>query len=305
MPPISRWLRFPADLFFRREDERIYAVVRMAFAAVALLNLVFLWPDRLVFFSDTGLLDREVAISQASPVFLSIFRLARSEAAVTFCMLVTALALVMLMAGVGARPAAFWVFVWHVSYTARAPLPLTGWDMVLRSFSFLILVSPMGRSWTLPAILRGCGGMVHASVSCHGLVLMRLQVLVMYWQAVLRRVVSPDPYWGNGEFLSYFLLSHHARWPGQWVLEYESLLACGTYAIQLAEVAIPVLLWVKKTRWWGALLGFVLHAGISLFARDLGLFFLSIMMSYLAFLRTEDVERLEHWMRHWLKRGKG
>ena len=27
MPPISEWLRFPARLFFRREDERIYAAI--------------------------------------------------------------------------------------------------------------------------------------------------------------------------------------------------------------------------------------------------------------------------------------
>ena len=42
MPPISQWHRLPAFLFFKREDERIYAVVRMAFAAVALLNLLCL-----------------------------------------------------------------------------------------------------------------------------------------------------------------------------------------------------------------------------------------------------------------------
>ena len=304
MPPIASWLRLPANVFFKREDERIYAVVRMAFAAVALLNLLFLWPDRQVFFSNSGLLDQAVAMRQASPVYLSIFELAQSETAVTCCMLVTALALVMLLAGVGARLAAFWVLVWHVSYMARAPLPLTAWDMVLRCFAFLILVSPLGKCWTLPAMLRGGSGLVAAVVSGHGLVLMRLQVLVIYWQTVLRRLAHADTYWGDGEFLSYFLLSHHARWSGRWVLDYQGLMACGTYAVQLAEVAIPVLLWVKKTRWKGALLGFALHAGISVFARDLELFFLAMMLSYLVFLRTEDVAGLERWTRRWLKRGR-
>ena len=304
MPPISKWLRLPADLFFRREDERIYAVVRIAFAAVALLNLIFLWPDRHVFFADTGMVDRDAVMSQAYPVYLSVFELARSEAAVTGVMLVTALALVMLLVGVRARLAALWVLVWHVSYMARAPLPLAGWDAVLRCFSFLIVVSPMGKCWTLTAMMRGPGRMIPARVSAHGLVLMRLQVLVIYWQAVLARLLHPDPYWGNGEFLSYFMLSHHARWPGMWVLEYGSLLALGTYAIQLAEAAIPVLLWVKKTRWWGALLGTAMHVGISVVARDLELFCLAMMMSYLAFLRTEDVERMERRARGWWKRGR-
>jgi hypothetical protein len=303
MRPISKWLRLPSDLFFRREDERIYAIVRMAFAAVALLNLIFLWPDRHVFFSDAGMVGRDAAMSQASPVYLSIFALGSSPAAVTGVMLVTALALVMLMAGVGARLAASWALVWHISYIARAPLPLAGWDAVLRCFSFLVLVSPMGKCWTLPAILCGRGAMIPTAVSQHGLILMRLQVLVIYWQAVLARLLHPDRYWGNGEFLSYFMLSHHSRWPGTWVLEYGSLMALGTYAIQVAEAAIPVLLCIKKTRWWGAMLGVALHAGISVFARDLELFCLAMVMTYLAFLRKEDVDGLERRVKHWLKRG--
>jgi len=296
MRPISQWLGLPGKFFFRREDERIYALVRIAFAAVALLNLIFLWPDRQVFFSDAGMVDRDVAISQAHPMYLSIFELARSEAAVTGVMIVTALALLMLMAGVGARLAALWVLVWHVSILARAPLAMTGWDAVLRCHGFLVLVSPMGKCWTLPAMVRGHGAMIPAAVSRHGLVLMRLQVLVIYWQAVLARLLNPDPYWRNGEFLTYFMLSHQARWPGRWVLEYGSLLTLGTYAIQLAEVSIPVLLWVKRTRRWGALLGAALHVGISIFARDIELFCLAMMMSYLAFLRKEDLESVGRWV---------
>jgi hypothetical protein len=302
MSSISQWLRLPADLFFRREDERIYAAVRIGFAALVLLNLIFLWPDRSVFFSDAGLLDQSIAIHQASPVYLSIFAFARSETAVTGVMLVTAAASVMLMAGVGARLAALWILVWHISYIARAPLALGGWDLIPRAFSFLILVSPMGKCWTLPALLRGHRGLVPEDVPRYGLILMRLQVVVIYWQTVLARLASPDPYWKNGEFLSYFMLSHHARWPGQWVLEYGSVMVLGTYAIQMTESAIPLLLWKKKTRWWGALLGALLHAGIALFSLDLGLFCLSMLMTYLAFLRKEDVEGLERWMKYGWKR---
>jgi hypothetical protein len=302
MRAISEWLRFPARLFFSREDERIYAAVRIAFAAVALLNLISLWPDRLVFFSDSGVLDAGVARAQASPVYFSIFEFARSGTAIAGCMIATALALVLLLLGVAVRLAAFWVLVWHLSYIARAPVATTGWDMVLRSFAFLVLVSPVGECWTLPALLRRGGKSLPALVSAHGLGLMRLQVLVIYWQAVLARLTIPDPYWRNGEFMSYFLLSHHSRWPGVWVLEYPGLLTFVTHAVQIAELAIPVLLWRKKTRWWGMLLGFSLHAGISVFAEDLGLFFLAMMMTYLAFLRTGDIEMVQGRVRRWLAR---
>jgi hypothetical protein len=303
MPPISEWLQFPARVFFRREDERIYAVMRIGFAAVALLNLIFLWPDRHVFFSDAGMFDPGVARAQADPVYFSIFAFAGSGAAVTCCMAVTALALVMLLLGIATKVAAFWVLVWHLSHIARALPAATGWDMLLRSFAVLVLVSPVGKCWTLPALLSGGAKKLPALVSGHGLVLMRLQVLVIYWQTVLRRFAMPDPnYWANGEFMSYFLLSHHSRWPGPWVLEYGGLLTFATYAAQAAEAAIPVLLWVKKTRWWGMLLGFSLHAGISVFARDLGLFFLAMMMTYPAFLRTGDIEAVQGRVKRWLAR---
>lgn len=294
MSQLSKWLQTPSGLFFRQDDERIYALIRIVFAAVALLNLLCLWPDRHVLFSDGGMIDQQVAISQAQPVYLSVFAFAHSDTAVTAVMLLTALALLMLLAGIGARAAALWVFVWHVSYIARAPLALAGWDNILRAFSFLILVSPLGKCWTLP--IGQARTSPPAYVSSHGLVLMRLQVVVIYWQAVLARFRHPESYWTNGEFLSYFMLSHHSRWPGPWVLKYPDLMALGTYCVLLGEIAIPILLWVRKTRWWGILLGVTLHAGICVLADNLGLFCLSMLMTYLAFLRSEDVEKLGHWL---------
>lgn len=294
MRPLSDWLGFPARLFLKGEDERIYAVMRMGFAVAALVNLIFLWPDRHVFFSDAGMFDATVMQAHAEPVYFSVFAFARSGAAVTCCMVVTALALVMLFAGIATRLAAFWVLLWHLSYIARAAPATTGWDLVLRSYSFLILVSPTGRCWSLPALLGWRGKVPPTMVPRYGLVLMRLQLVVIYWQAVLARFAIEDPnYWVNGEFMSYFLLSHHARWPGTWVLEYSGLLTFATYAAQIAETTIPLLLCVRKTRWWGMLMGFLLHAGISVFARDLGLFFLTMMMTYPAFLRTGDIEAVQ------------
>lgn len=303
MPPLADWLRFPARLFFWQVDERIYALVRMGFATVALLNLLALWPDRQVFFSDAGLIEAQAAQALVGPAYFSIFTFARSADAVSWCLIATGGVLVLLFAGVATRPAAFWVLVWQQSYYVRAPLITTGWDALLQVFAFFLLVSPPGRCWSLPALLRGGGKTRPAQVSAHGLVLMRLQVLVIYWQAVLSRITKPDPnFWNNGDFMSYFLLSHHARWPGPWVLEFSLLLTLATYATQLAEVATPVLLWVRKTRWWGALLGCSLHAGISVVTRDIELFSLTMMMTYLAFLRAEDLHAVPDRVRRWIAR---
>ncbi len=135
-----------------------------------------------------------------------------------------------------------------------------------------------------------------APVAHYGLLLMRLQVAVVYWQTVLHRVLNADPYWLKGEFLSYFFQSHHSRFSGRWVLEHENLLHLLTYSVQLVEVAIPVLLWKRQTRGWGVLLGVLLHGGICVGARGLGLFFLTMLMSYTCFLDRTDMDRLEAFL---------
>jgi hypothetical protein len=207
-------------------------------------------------------------------------------------MIFTGITFVALAAGIGARFAAFWALVWHISFVARAPLPIAGWDTILRVYSFLILISPLGNCWTLPALIRGGARTAAAGVSGHGLVLMRLQVFVIYWHAELARLLSPDPYWKNGEFMSYFMLSHFSRWPGHWVLQYEGLMILATFGVQVAEVAVPLLLLFRRTRWWGMLLGFALHVGISVMARGFVMFCVTMLMTYIAFLRKEDIDAL-------------
>ena len=44
-------------LVWKPVDVRIYAALRIAFAAVSLLNLVDLWPHRHAFFSPDGMID--------------------------------------------------------------------------------------------------------------------------------------------------------------------------------------------------------------------------------------------------------
>ena len=100
------------------------------------------------------------------------------------------------------------------------------------------------------------------------------------------------------------MLSHHARWPGSgsWNKETPgSGNLCNTIS---RDSHTYVLLWVKKTRWWGALLGTALHVGISVVTRDITLFCLSMIMTYLAFLRKEDVDVMKCWMKRWWKRGR-
>ncbi|WP_395752637.1 hypothetical protein [Prosthecobacter sp.] len=279
------------SLFLAPADSRIYACVRIAFAFVSLLNLMQIWPDRATFFTDAGMIDVEVVRKYTVGAYVSAFDLCPNLEAVSVYMLFSGLAMVLLMLGVWPRLAAAVVYVWYVSYAMRATLILVGWDEVLRSTSFLVLISPMPVCWSLRSRKARKKYSIQPQAPSYGLTLMRAQLVVIYVQAVLAR--WEDPYWVGGDFLSYFLLSHNSRWPGLWVLNYGFLLKVATYLVLLLELAIPALLLVRRWRWWGVAGGILLHAGISLMAYNLVLFFLSMMVLYLSFLQPEDMGRLQ------------
>lgn len=278
-------------LFLNPADSRIYACIRIAFALVSLLNLMQIWPDREIFFTDVGMVDQEVVRKYTVGTYLSVFDLCHDLSAVSTYMLFSGCGMVLLLLGVWPRVAAGIVYVWYVSYAMRAPLILVGWDEVLRCTAFLVLISPMPDCWSLRTRRARKRTAPEPNAPCYGLTLMKVQLTAIYLQAVLARL--DNEYWMSGDFMSFFLLSHNARWPGLWVLDYGLLLKGVTYLVLLVELAIPFLLMVPRLRWFGFGAGILLHAGISLMSYNLMLFFLAMMVLYLSFLQPEDMDWLE------------
>jgi hypothetical protein len=287
--PQSFQSRF-TGLFLDPADSRIYACIRIAFAFVSLLNLMQIWPDREIFFTDVGMVDQEVVRKYTVGAYLSVFDLCHDVGAVSNYMFFSGCAMVLLLLGVWPRVAAGIVYAWYVSYDMRAPLILVGWDEVLRCTAFLVLVSPMPACWSLRSRKARKKSAPELQVPCYGLTLMKVQLAAIYLQAVLARL--DNEYWMSGDFMSFFLLSHNSRWPGLWVLNYGFLLKIVTYLVLLVELAIPFLLMVPRWRWFGFVAGILLHAGISLMSYNLMLFFLAMMVLYLSFLQPEDMDWL-------------
>lgn len=278
-------------LFLDPADARVYAAVRIGFACTALLNLMQIWPDRESFFTDAGMVDHETVRKYTVGLYESVFYFCTDLSAVSTYMIFSGAAMVMLMLGIWPRVAAVAVYVWHLSYSIRAPLVLVGWDEVLRCTSFLVMVSPLPACWCLQSAKARRKAAAEPPPLRYGLTLLQVQLAGIYIHAVLARL--GDEFWMSGDFMSFFLLSHNARWPGLWVLNYGTLLKGVTYLVLLMELAIPVLLMVRRWRWYGIAAGVLLHAGISMMAYNLMLFFLSMMMLYLSFLQKEDMDWLE------------
>ena len=276
-----------SGIWLKRVDPRRYAWTRVAFAVAALCQLIHFWPYRKVLLGTGGLIPEEVARDFNPGLHLPDIFLLDLSWWPGFMLGAGMLAAIGLLWGRWARVALGVVLLVLVVCVQRAPLASTGWDFVLTNFAFILLFSPLGAGWTPLRLWRArkeapLGRLETGMLPRYGLVLLQVQVAVIYWQAVLER--TGDRFWRNGDFLSYYLLSHHSRFAGPWVLEWEGLLRTATYLTNLAEIAIPILLWIRVTRKFGVATGAVLHLGIAAASLNIGLFSIAMLMAYVPFL---------------------
>ena len=275
------------SVFLEPVDERRYALVRIAFGIAALAILIELWFYRSSALSAAGMIN-EGAVHQLLPgISYSIFSVFTGPIGIAILFLVTAVATILLIAGMLPRLMLVIVYVFHLSVSLRAPVIISGWDGVLTCWAFILLFSPLAPGWGIARLWRSRknnpGTTVGAMVPRFGLVLLQVQVAVIYWEAALRRLVIGDQFWRDGSFMTYFLLSHHGRFEGTWPYYWQESLELMTHVSMLMELAIPVLLWIPQMRGYGIILGVLLHVGIAVLSINIFLFSVTILLMYTVF----------------------
>jgi hypothetical protein len=283
-------MRKLVDFFWGPSDPRTYALVRISLAMAGLLNLIDLWPHRFEYFASTGMISLDV-VRQATRegLYLSVFSWVTSEKGVTAVFLGAGLALVALGAGLWTRVSAALVFAWHASYSVRAVPVLHSWDSILRIYSFIALISPAGRVWSVAHLVRPRSDDTR-DVPVYGLRLMQWQLFVLYLATVWLKV--PDAFWRNGQLLAYFSVSMYSRAPSSLVLvRHEWISAVGTYLTLGVEASAPWLLSFRPTRTVGFVSGLGLHLVIAMVAK-LAIFSICMIPPYLAFLDRRNIDGL-------------
>ena len=239
------------DFWLCGVDPRIYAMVRISFAVVAICNLADLWPHRYEFFSQEGLIDLPTLRENiGSDPYYSVFLWSSDERAVTAVFAISVLSLCCLGLGVWQRPAAIAAFIWHLSYSYRAFPIIHGWDELLRMIAFVVMISPTSDVWSIRHILSRprCRppSRTPRHVPRHGLVLLQVQLFVVYWQTLWLKLA--EQHWRNGEFVSYFQLSMYSRVPSEFWAHAEIASNLLTFGTLFLELTLPLLLVFKRSR---------------------------------------------------------
>ncbi len=279
--------------WFRSVDSRRYALLRAGFGTAVLISLLDQWSHRYELYTAGGIADN--AAIQSGLSWLAWFSVFESPQAVNALFVCFALSAAALIVGFWSRASMLMVFVWLQASALQVAPAFTGWDALLRCVGFILLLSPLGESWSVDAwCLRRAGKEPSSYSPVYGLYLVQWQIAIMYWVTAFLKL--GDSYWRSGEFASYFFMSMFSTIPSSEFASWAALSTTLTYASLATELSLPLLLWFRRSRVLGFLLGAALHLGIAA-TSILYVFSVATLALYPAFLDDKDLETIDRWIK--------
>lgn len=307
MKAVSWWNRY-VDFWREREAPDAYALARMVWGAVVLANLVhqMISPGVLELYAlpEHG----GVWTLHKRPSY-SLFQFLDPTASVVWGIVITGLvAALALIVGLGTRAAALVLMVVNMTLVGRLSLFGFGGDTVYSVFSFLVVLCPMGASWSVDAWLFGAG---RAHVSKWPRRLVIAQLTFLYVKTGLVKAGSQWSFSGGFSALYYALNDpSYTRFHGAWTAWAYPLLQVGAFVTRLWETVFFLLPWSMYLRrpsarrgWLRRTLGrydlripflgigAIMH--LTLFVTmDLGMFPWVTMSTYVFFVRPHEARWL-------------
>lgn len=266
-------------------DLRSLAAFRIGLGLVLLADLAYRATDLAAFYTDVGVLPREVLLGTYNPPYRFSFHFAFGEVLPIGAMfLLEAIIAVLLLVGFRTRLMTVLSWVLLVSLQNRNPIILNGGDNLLALLLFWGMFLPLGARWSLDSLHRDHRGDSRPYLSMATIALLT-QICLVYLFAVLHK--SGEVWW-NGQALFFALhVDLFARRLGIWLRELQWPLPVLTWASLYWEMLGTVLLFIPwKNSFFRtvAVFGFIaLHLGIAV-TMEVGLFSPISIVAWLAFL---------------------
>ena len=262
---------------------------RNLFFAWLLLHTLLLLPFAREIFAPDSLVIREPF--DASSLVHWVFRLSLApgfEGFYTVFVVVQVGLLCAALTGVTSRLVTLLIYVATLNVNAMAPSLLDGGNNLSELLLlYLVLVDTSGHH----RIARTDWDRLRIAVSNAGLVLMRLQVVIVYLTAGMLKLSGV--LWQRGMALYYILqadaFSH--PWMNEIVTRWPWVGMIGTYTTLAFQWLFPTMVWFRRTRPWILTLGVMLHLGIA-FGMGLLTFGLIMCLVYVLFLEERTTARV-------------
>lgn len=283
-------------------DLRALALLRMAVAAVVLVDLAIRSTDLEAHYSNMGVLPLHVLYEHNwNPFELSIHTSSGLWQVQAVLFLLAAAAAVALLLGYRTRWMTIISWMLLVSVQNRNPLIGQGGDDLLRMLLFWGFFLPWGRVYSFdskgqppPRQLTTCSAATVAYI---------VQLALVYWCTALLK--SGAEWSHDGTAIYYALSLDQLLMPGgRLIYPYPELMRWMTFGVYYTEMLLPFLLFIPwRVAWWRGIVLVVLtalHLGISL-TLFVGIFFLINWASIVGLLPSAAMDWLE---RHLLPRAQ-
>lgn len=286
------WLRF----WFEPAPASTLTLMRVALGVSTLAWALSIGPDLRTFYFDDGLFPEPGYADHR----LGLFQWFTSDLVVVAVYFALAIASIALIAGRGTRVAAPVLWITMLTMQQGAPNALNAGDLLLRIwtayFALFALFTP-SRFLDIPLFgHRGSDGARTWPLAPNWLVrLAQLQLTVVYPATVIAKLDGDTWREGTAALYALGLRDFERFWLPEFVRENLVLGNFMTWFTIGVEFSLPFLLWTRRTRWLGIILGVSMHLGFD-YTMRLGFFLPAIVIGYLAFLRPSEVERGLRWL---------
>lgn len=222
-------------------DPRALAIYRIALGCVFIAELFKRLLSLEAFYTDQGMLPRDVAIRLFNDDVWSLFLSTGSYGGSALIFTLAILVGIAFTLGYRTRLMTVLVYILTVSFEYRNPLVINGAEHVLRLVTFWNIFIPLGQRYSLDALRSSRSE--HREINTLGTALLTLQFFAVYFFSALAKLGNEN--WTSGlGLLNALTLEHYNRSLAPFLLRFlpDGVIREVCYLVLLVEVLAPVLL---------------------------------------------------------------
>lgn len=290
------------EFFFAAFDLELAAVMRIAYAALLLVNFTILGLDLELWFGPDNLMPFEASRAIIDSETSSPFGwLPQSTAVLWICYGLAMMNITGLLVGWFPRLQAAGAFFWMVAFHHRNIMIFDGEDQLFRLFAFFFVFLPTHHFFSVHAWLRrrrnedrpqylGCAWAFR---------LFQIEATLVYVGAAVAKWQGIE--WRSGIAMWYVsrLDDTFGKFPlPDALFETLAMIRALTWGTLVFEAVLPIALWIPRTRRVAVVAAFVFHLALE-YTMNLFLFHMLMIVGLIPFLAT-DREAIA-----WRARSKG
>lgn len=288
---VDRWCAF----WFTPEPVYTLGLVRMMFGVVAVAWTLALLPDLYKVFGEQG-----VAPQYPRPDYQwSVFEALPGDKALLIGWVLLLVSAIAMTVGWHSRLAAIVVFVLIHSFHRRGVYIFNAGDALLTVVALILALSCCGAALSLDQRRRTGTFWSAQTLAPWPIRLLQVQLTLVYLVTVEAKLTGS--FWADGS-AAFYAWRTDGRWAllpaPEWLTANAILVNVSTWGTLLIELAIAVLVWNRRWRFWVLGAGVVMHVTMMV-TLNVGFFSLAMFVLYFAFVPWEVVERMPAQLKSW------